>query len=404
MARWRDLTGQHPRGWPEYVDPHREAAHEYVRQALHDVLADPITHDGVVHHGAVLTPEILAAESHLGGRHTQALRLPPHAAPHTLTAYLSPRRRRELADSWAAHVLRMQGRAAAYLAEIYRVCDQILSRLPVYDSEGRELVDGVPLFTSHARSERERLYREDLCVLIGVSTPRGVAPQLDPALRAQLLRTRTDWDAPALTVATDLVTAHEQLLDRIDVAADAQRRYLLDHSAGPANAAQVTALRLLDSRHQAARRAVRATTTTASAASVATAQIALVRGALVEDAPAWQTSGGSPIAGRRHSVTYTAPTTGAWTLGLRAVHPRRAAATLADLGNVVLDAVDIDGWAVTSTPRAAPHAHERTVTLTRPTDAGAPDAGTHEIPIVARNGIGPSTLTVAVIVPAAASG
>ena len=397
MPTWRRLSTD-SRTWAQYVDPHREAAGEYVRQALHDVLADPITHDGVAHHGTVLTPEILAAESHLGGRHTQVLRLPLHATPRELAAYLSPQRRRALADDWAAHVLRMHGRAVAYLARIHEVCDQITGVLPVYDAEGRELVD--TRFASPAYDERRRLYQEDLCTLVGVYTQRGVVPRLDPALRAQLLRTRTDWDARALTVATDLATAHEQLLDRIDVAADAQRRWLLDHSAGPANAAQVTALRLLDSRHQAARRAVRATTTVSLATSVATAQIALVRGALVEDAPAWQTSEGSPIAGRRHSVTYTAPATGAWTLGLRAVHPRRAAATPADLGDVVLDAVDIDGWAVTSAPRAAPHAHERTVTLTRPTDAGAPDAGTHEIPIVARNGIGPSTLTVAVIVPA----
>ena len=109
----------------------------------------------------------------------------------------------------------------------------------------------------------------------------------------------------------------------------------------------------------------------------------------VEDAPIWQTSGGTPGAGRRHSVAYAAPTTDAWTPGLCAANPGRGAdKAAADLGDVVLDAVDVDGWMVTSAPRAAPHAHERTVTFTRPAAAGVPDDGAH----------GPSTLTVVITI------
>lgn len=306
----------------------------------------------------------------------------------------------------ADHILRMQARAPAYLARIHEVCDQIMGILPVYDSEGRELVDGVPQWTSHASTERRRLYREDLCDLVGAYREDRTRTTIDPARRAALLRTTTAWDAPVDAISTDVPTARDQLIDRLDVAAADRRRYLLDSDVEEviaANASQATALRLLESRRQAGRRALRACTTVTALTTAADTALTRIRGVVVEDTPVWQSSSGAVISGGSLSISYTAPTTGRWTHGLRVAGPGVGAdKSVADLGDVVLDDADTPpGWTVTSTPRPAPAAHERDVTIAW-AGTGAPDAGTYILPVTARNACGPATLTVTVTVPAAA--
>ena len=414
MSGWEELpvVGEPLRAdqWGYYVNPHRAAAAAYVAQALRDVIADPITIGGVTHLGIGHLPGILAAESHVAGRHARGLRVTRHSSqPREIVTYHSPRRRREVADAMADHILRMQARAPAYLARIHEVCDQIMGILPVYDSEGRELVDGVPQWTSHASAERRRLYREDLCDLVGAYRDpdrRGARAIIDPARRAALLRTTTAWDAPVHMISTDVPTARDQLIDRLDVAAADRRRYLLDsdvEDASPANAGQATALRLLESRRQAGRRALRACATVAALTTAADTALTRIRGVAVEDAPVWQSSSGVAISGGTLSVSYTAPTTGRWTHGLRAAGPGVGAdKSVADLGDVVLDDPDTPpGWTVTSTPRAAPAAHERDVTIAW-AGTGAPDAGTYTLTVTARNACGPASLTVTITVPAAA--
>ena len=405
MSTWRALPRAAKSRVGEYVDPHRAAAGEYVAQALRDVLADPIAHGDVLLHGSVMSPGVLAAESHLGGRHVQPLRLPLHATPRELAVYHDPRRRREVADAWAAYVLRMHARAAGYLARLHEVMDQIMGIIPVYDAQGVELVDTV--YTDPAWTERRRLYQEDLCDLLGVVSQRGEVPRLDPALRAALLRTTTAWDAPTDAISTDVVTARAQLIDRLDVAAAARRRYLLDsdvEEAIAANAVQATALRLLESRRQEGRRSLRAQTTVTALTTAADAALTRLRTVIVEDAPVWQTSAGAPISGRALSLSYTAPTTGHWTHALRAANPGVGAdKTAGDLGAVVLDDADTPaGWTVTSTPRAAPASHERDVTIAW-SGTGEPDAGTYSLDLTARNACGPATLTVTVAVPVPAA-
>ena len=227
---------------------------------------------------------------------------------------------------------------------------------------------------------------------------------MDPARRAALLRTTTAWDAPADAISTDVATARDQLIDRLDVAAAARRRYLLDSDVEEviaANSVQATALLLLERWRQAGRRDLRAQTTVAGLTTAANAALTRIRSVVVEDVPVWQSSSGVAISGGTLSVTYAAPTTGRWTHALRAAGPGRGAAkSAAELGDVVLDDADTPpGWTVTSAPRAAPAAHERDVTIAW-AGAGAPSAGTYSVPMTARNACGPATLTVTVTVPA----
>ncbi len=204
------------------------------------------------------------------------------------------------------------------------------------------------------------------------------------------------------------------LIERIDDAALERRLWLLDATAayrglarpdapGPANDAQATALRLLESRRQAGRRRLRTITDFDALTPAADAAEALVRDVNIEDAPVWQTDAGNTIADPLHTVSAPAPSTDRWTLTLRAASPSPTAASLtqADLGDVVLDEpAALAGWAVTSAPRPAPHAHEIAVTLAQ---TATPTPGTHTLTLSARNARGPRRLTVSIVVPAPAS-
>lgn len=195
---------------------------------------------------------------------------------------------------------------------------------------------------------------------------------------------------------------------QLDEAAEAARRRLLDDPtgrAGPANAVQEAALRHIEKRRQAGRRALREVGTFDRLASVGAAYVASIGNVHVEDAPAWQTSLGEVIQGS-HTVTASPPGDTLWGYTLRAVSPSPAVASMpqADLGDVVLDGplseprAWPDGWKVVSTPRAAPNAHERDVTILQ---TKRPSPGTVRIALTARNAGGPSTLDVTIVVPAA---
>lgn len=201
-----------------------------------------------------------------------------------------------------------------------------------------------------------------------------------------------------------------ELLARIDEAADERRRLLLDDStgrAGPANAGQATALRLIEQRRQAGRRRLREVAVFGALPAAAAGVVSEISGVVNEDAPVWRKSDGTAFIGRHHTVTAPAPGETPWGYTLRAVSPPPAVASMAqaDLGDVVLDDPPSggwpDGWTVTSTPRAAPATHERDVTIAQ-TEKPAP--GTHRFALTARNAGGPSVLTLTIVVPVAAEG
>ena len=233
------------------------------------------------------------------------------------------------------------------------------------------------------------------------------------AAEAGPLHSRATWDAAILAVTlpdpaalpSDVGAARRILLDRLDDAAVATRRWLCDDDlggAGPATLGQEAALRLLESRRQAGRRSLRAATTVSTLRSAFTAAEHLVRGVGIEDAPVWQTSTGTALTGGRYSVTAPAPAAERWAHTIRVANPAPTVASksAAALGAVVLDDVDAPpGWTVTSTPRPAPAAHERDVTIAQ---TAAPAAGTVEVTLTARNACGPRDLVVAVTVPAPA--
>lgn len=290
---------------------------------------------------------------------------------------------RRIRDTWRARKIAIHSRAAVSLHSAHDQLDLVAGITPIRGDDGRVLPGPPAVEGLVARealwSQVETQYYSDL-------------PRLAASLHGV---THPAVDA----VSTDVGEARAQYLDRIADAAAAQRRWLLDGEGGPAHASQVSALRRLDSRRQAALRAVRAATTVAAATTTVSTHLALIRGAGVEDAPLWQV--GSLPNAREASYTYVAPATGRWSRTVRVHNPRHATPTP---GAIVLDDIDPPaGWTVTSTPRAAPHRDERDVLVTWASD-DPPDAGTHRISITARNAIGPSQITITVTVPAPAAG
>ena len=350
------------------------------------------------HHASI--SDALAASLALDGRHGVPLRVRggPDGAVHTLHTRAE---RRGWRDAWARHIARLHDRAVMYAAEIHAQFDAIDYTVPVYDSEGQVLTGSAEI------NERHRLFGAYINNWHHVGPADGYqhpqARRNRARIRAALTSTRFDPTPGAL--ASDVPTARGQLMDRLDDAAKEMRRWLLDGpaSASAANAAQEAALRLVESRRQAGRRDLRTRTTIAALQVAATTAVALIRGAGVEDAPAWQGSNGLSITGGRVALTYGPPGTGRWTHALRGANPTPSVASkaAADLGDVVLDDADLPtGWTVTSAPRPAPAAHERDVTVAW-SGAGAPAAGTHTLTLTARNACGPSNLTVTITVPAA---
>ena len=335
-------------------------------------------------HGAAVA--LLSALA--GGAEPPALPVALSLAPEGQTVvWLRTRRQWEaLREAWRARKVEIHSRAALAVEEIHDQLDIAAGITPIKGDDGQTLT-GLP-----ALAAREALWAD---------INRWYNGNPATALQTRIL---TGPHPAEGTLATDVPIARAQLMDRLDAAAKEMRRWLLDGGACDANAAQATALQLLESRRQAGRRTLRAATTSSVLLAAVTSAESLIRGVGIEDAPAWQAGGGTAITGDRYSTTYAAPAEGTWTLGLRAVNPSPTSASksAADLGDVVLDAADPEGWTVTSAPRAAPHAHERTVTIAWG-GADAPAAGTYDVELTARNACGPAMLTVTITVPAPAS-
>ena len=295
---------------------------------------------------------------------------------------------RRVRDAWRHQMIAIHSRAVLAIRDGHDTLDLIAGITPIRDDDG-QVLPGLPATEGLVAREAlwtrfEREYFNDLA---------GLAYRIG------------GWAHPAAsTLAAAIPTAVAQLLERLDDAADDQRRWLLDDpddvAHGPSGAAQEAALRLLERRRQAGRRAIRAATTTASAASVAASQITLVRGALASDVPLWQV--GAVANAHAATLNYARPASGRWSQTVRVHNPTRPehGLTVADLGSIVLDEpAPPTGWTVTSTPRAAPHADERDVVIAW-NGTGEPEAGTVRVDLTARNVVGPSRLAVTINVPA----
>lgn len=294
---------------------------------------------------------------------------------------------RRVRDTWRHQKVAIHSRAALAIRDAHDQLDRVAGTTPIRGDDG-QVLPGLPATEGLVAREAlwtrvETEYFDNLPLLA-----RRIGGLAHPAVGA---------------LAPDLATAVAQHLERLDDAAAEQRRWILDDpddvASGPAHTAQETALRLLERRRQAGRRAVRAAIALPLAASAAATHLALVRGAGVADGPHWQVGTIRPL--HATTFTYAAPTTGRWSRTVRALQPSRPEALpAAELGAIVLDApTPPPGWTVTSTPRAAPHAEERDVAIAWAGD-GAPEAGTHLVEITARNAVGPSRLAVTIVVPA----
>ena len=295
-----------------------------------------------------------------------------------------------LRDTWRARKVSIHSRAALAMRDAHNQINVVVGIDPVVGDDGQAL-PGLPALEG-------LIAREAIWASVQATYLRATA------LAAHIVA--LEHPTPG-TLATDVPNARGQCLDRLDDAAGETRRWLLDDDAGsgagPATVGQEAELRRLEERRQKGRRDLRAATTVSVLRSALTAAEGLVRGVGIEDAPEWRDAGGQTFTARRLAVTYAAPGTGRWTHAIAVVNPGEATAskTPATLGAVVLDDVSPPaGWTVTSTPRAAPAAHERDVTLSW-TGAGAPTAGVHEITLTARNACGPRNLVVAITVPTA---
>ena len=400
------ITGQQSVSLGEYPTWVRAEGQRYrhdIDILIAETLAELLAEDAASHLGPLSTHHVRAsgavgADAALDGRHDVPLRVRggPSGNVHTLHTRAE---RREWREGLARRSLRLHDRAVAYSAEIHRQFDALDYTVPVHDSEGQVLTGRAELF------ERYRLwgvYIEDWWAVGPADGYRTARQKRNRAnIRAALTSTRFDPAPGAL--ASDVPTARGQLMDRLDDAAEEMRRWLLDGGADPANAAQEAACRMVESRRQAGRRDLRTRTTITALRSAFTAAETGIRGAGVEDAPAWKTGSGLSITGGRLALTYAAPDAGRWTHALRGAKPTPSVASkaAADLGNVVLDDTGLPaGWTVTSAPRPAPAAHERDVTVAW-SGAGAPAAGTHTLTLTARNACGPSNLVVAITAPPA---
>ena len=397
------VTGQQSAPYGAYPTWVRTTGQRYRRgidALIRDTLVELLAEDAASHLGPLAPHHVVASGVHgaelaLDGRHGLPLRLRgPNGAGGLHTLYTRAERR-EWMDRWARHVARLYDRSVAYSAEIHRQFDALDYTVPVYGSDGQVLTGRAEL------DERYRLwgvyindwYHDDY-------RGRNKAKRVD-ALRS------TRFDPTPHALSADVATARGQCLDRLDDAAGETRRWLLDDEAGlgagPATVGQEAELRRLEERRQAGRRSLRAATTVPALRAALTAAEGLVRGVGIEDAPVWRDTGGLGLTARRLAVTYAAPGTGRWSYAAVATGPYQSVAskTAAALGAVVLDDVSPPaGWTVASTPRAAPAAHERDVTVSW-IGTGAPEAGIHEITLTARNACGPRNLVVAITVPAA---
>ena len=382
MSDEQQVRGQDSVWISDWSDPDRLAArHRAIDDVIARALAAVIAEED---DGAILYHGDLVELAHRG-LHDRPLQLrgPAGAVAATLhTRQDRQDRLRRRAERRAALTAQAAGYAATWHA-------QLEASRPESDASGRAVHDGPE---ARRRCGLHIAVRDWLWEDGGTRDARRRAGIQDPR------------HAPTPgALAPDLATAVAQHLERLDDAAAEQRRWILDDpddvAHGPAHTAQETALRLLERRRQAGRRAVRAATTLPLAAALASSHLALVRGAGVADGPLWQV-GPTPNA-RATTYNYADPASGRWSRTVRAhqpTHPEGLPA--AELGAIALDApTPPPGWSVTSAARAAPHDEERDVMIAWAGD-GRPDAGTVRIELTARNAIGPARLSVTIVVPA----
>ena len=216
---------------------------------------------------------------------------------------------RRVRDTWRHQKVAIHSRAALAIRDAHNKLDLVAGITPIRDDDGHVL-PGLPATEGLVAREAlwTRMEREYFIDLTGLAYRIGGVAHPTPG-----------------AVSADIGEARTQHLEWLDDAAAEQRRWILDDpddvASGPAHAAQETALRLLESRRQAGRRAIRAATTTASVVAVAASHLALVRGAGVADGPHWQVGTTRPI----HATTfnYAAAATGRWSQTVRALQPSR---------------------------------------------------------------------------------
>ena len=309
---------------------------------------------------------------------------------HAEAVFWTRRRRRLLARAWTDYNVVILGRASGFIGHVRRIAGQVAGDLPVHDAQGHVLTGQAAL------AKRLELYAGELCTAWRTAG--------HPDTMTAWLQSATAHDIAADELSPVDSEAQEQLMERIDIAAEEQLCYLLDcddpRTARAATGDQESAIRLIETRRQQGRRDVRAAQGQAAARTAASAAVSKVLDVVLEHAPVWQSSTGgaiTPIDGKLNA-TWAKPSSGVWTLGLRAARlgERRTATD-----EVVLDLTDLpDGWTVTRGARLA-GVNAFPVTITAP---AAPAAGVHEIPLVARDARGPSRLTVRVTVPASTQG
>lgn len=266
--------------------------------------------------------------------------------------------------------------------EVRQYARQINGEIELTDSDGNALT-GIAL-----RRERARIWN------VHLSDWSAPDPERSDGHMAEV-------QALADTFATGLLSPDAEVVSRTAISmlnrtARSQAALFTDGDlAWPgqgANSQQKTALALLETRRQAATQAVRVAT---APRTVFYEQRALLEGVTVEDSPIWRTSADGNIDGDDLTVDYPSTLPSTWSHNILARNSgkdERGPVSVEPMGR-------LESFRIGSALRAG--STKRGVDVTISTAPGfVPQAGTaHVFALVARNSIGPRTLTVTVRVP-----
>ena len=264
----------------------------------------------------------------------------------------------------------------------FRICS---GRDPVPDPvTGEPMPETTEAEQLAAWKERQKLWNGDFCHY-------SVPDDLEAYVKARIAAIVNH------ELSSDLASAKQQLLSKLDRAIEARCRYLFDGDSRPSNANQRAARDAMLKHRQTLIRALRTTTTLAAAQTAyATAETA-VNAVTVDHSPSWSrliNDGTEPIPA---SIAYTKGSGAAkWKLQLLAKTTARSHAASKAAGDVLLDDFSDANFEISATSQVAADASLE-ITIQRK-GTGHPAAGSYDLEFTARNLNGVSTQTVTITV------
>ena len=266
----------------------------------------------------------------------------------------------------------------------YKICR---GTLPATDSDGNDLPETDDTERAAAWEARRLLWNGDFCHY-------HEPDDLETYVRGKIAAA-TRYD-----LSSDLTSAKQQLLDRVNRTLDARCRYLFDGESEPANSKQREAKDSMFKERQKLVRALRAAADLTAAETAATAAETAINAINVEGVPAWHrliNDGAEPIPA---TIAYTRGSgKSKWKVTFFCKTAARSHALSLASGKVLLD-----GWTSTAFEivDASNSATDGSLTFTlQRKGTGHPAAGSYPVSLTVRSLVGPSEQSFTVTVPAA---